>query len=61
MADLKPQALTRIWGKSGYRVFLSHSSKAKRSAAELKDRLQPFGVSAFVAHQDIKGNKAVAE
>jgi hypothetical protein len=43
----------RIWGGDGFRVFLSHRSDVKQSTARLKDRLQLFGISAFVAHKDI--------
>jgi|SRR5437867_721911 len=47
----------RIWGESGYRVFLSHKAEVKLKAARLKEKLKPFGVSAFVAHADIKATK----
>lgn len=45
-------ALERIWGR-GYRVFLSHKDEVKKEAASLKDRLRLFGISCFVAHEDI--------
>jgi hypothetical protein len=51
------EAATRIWGEHGYRVFLSHKAEVKRETAELKERLQPFGVSCFVAHEDIHPTK----
>lgn len=44
----------RIWGDEGYRVFLSHKAEVKRKAARLKERLALFGISAFVAHADIR-------
>lgn len=44
---------TRFWGGSGFRLFLSHKSEVKKETAALKDRLALFGVSAFVAHEDI--------
>src|SRR5437016_12031656 len=47
----------RIWGPDGYRVFLSHRVAVKAAAAKLKDRLRPFGISAFVAHRDIHPTK----
>lgn len=43
----------RIWGDSGYRVFLSHKAEEKLRAAELKEKLNTFGFSCFVAHEDI--------
>jgi len=54
---LPPDAAKRIWGNVGYRVFLSHKAKVKRETAELKKALTPFGVSCFVAHQDVHPTK----
>jgi hypothetical protein len=52
---LRPEAENRIWGeKDNFRIFVSHVSKFKVEAAELKARLQLFGASCFVAHQDIE-------
>lgn len=48
-----PEATTRIWGNNGYRVFLSHKSEVKTETAALKEKLRIFGVSCFVAHEDI--------
>lgn len=47
----------RIWGGEGYRVFLSHKAEVKQEAAQLKERIELFGVSAFVAHTDIHPTK----
>jgi len=44
----------RIWGTSGFRVFLSHKARVKQETALLKDYLSNFGISAFVAHEDIE-------
>lgn len=52
-----PSAESRIWGESGYRVFLSHKAEAKKEVASLKEHLRPFGISAFVAHTDIHPTK----
>jgi hypothetical protein len=49
-----PIAIQRIWGDRGYRLFLSHKAEVKKDAAELKSSLKPFGISCFVAHQDIR-------
>ncbi len=35
------------------RVFISHISKDKDKATRLKDCLEPYGISGFVAHEDI--------
>lgn len=50
---IAPAVSKRIWGDSGYRVFLSHKSEVKKKAAKLKEALAAFGVSSFVAHTDI--------
>ena len=47
-------AIERIWGEDGFRLFLSHVSQHKKPVAELKDTLARFGVRAFVAHEDIQ-------
>ena len=36
------------------RVFVSHLSLEKQKATRLRDTLAPFGMSAFVAHEDIE-------
>lgn len=46
-------AIARIWVPTGFRVFLSHKTEVKKETAELKAKLQLFGVSSFVAHEDI--------
>jgi len=51
-------ATKRIWGDQGFRLFLSHKSEVKRESAELKVSLRLFGVSSFVAHEDIHPTKA---
>jgi hypothetical protein len=53
-----PDATKRIWEDKCFRLFLSHKSEMKKETGELKDRLRPFGVSCFVAHEDIHPTKA---
>lgn len=36
-----------------FRLFISHVSKDKRVATRLRETLEPFGISGFVAHEDI--------
>ena len=45
------------WKVGYYKVFISHVSKYKSSASNLKLMLEPYGISAFVAHEDIKPTK----
>lgn len=54
---VSPDATKRIWGEDGFRVFLSHKSEVKKETAELKDSLCVFGISCFVAHDDIHPTK----
>jgi hypothetical protein len=49
-----PEAANRVWGDEGYRVFLSHKNEDKKEAVVLKEKLKLFGISGFVAHQDIE-------
>jgi hypothetical protein len=51
-------AANRIWGeRDAFRLFLSHKSEVKKETAALKESLQLFGVSCFVAHMDIHPTK----
>ncbi len=51
-------AAQRIWGtKRDFRLFLSHKSEVKNETGALKERLEAFGVSCFVAHVDIRPTK----
>lgn len=50
-------AVDRIWGKDGYRVFLTHKAEVKKETAALKDKLKVYGISCFVAHEDIHPTK----
>jgi hypothetical protein len=52
-----PEAEKRIWGNQGFRLFLSHKAEVKKKATDLKTRLEQFGVSCFVAHEDIHPTK----
>lgn len=53
-----PDSVKRIWGADGFRLFLSHKSEVKRETGLLKERLGAYGISAFVAHEDIRPTKA---
>ena len=54
---IAPEAVSRVWGGEEYRVFLSHKNEVKKETAELKEKLRVFGISAFVAHEDIHPTK----
>ncbi len=53
-----PTTTKRIWGVEGFRIFLSHKVGVKKQTAELKEALELYGVSSFVAHADIRPTKA---
>lgn len=55
--NIAPAAVSRVWGDDGYRVFLSHKAEVKKETATLKENLKIFGISAFVAHEDIHPTK----
>lgn len=44
----------RLWPDGQFRLFLSHLSADKLAVARLKAELQTFGITAFVAHEDIE-------
>jgi hypothetical protein len=46
-----------LWEDGFLRVFLSHKSGEKIFAAGLKEALNYFGISCFVAHEDIEPTK----
>lgn len=47
----------RMWKPGCFRLFISHLSEYKVSAANLKGCLQNFGIDGFVAHEDITPSK----
>jgi TIR domain len=51
-------AAQRIWGNhQDFRLFLSHKAEVKKETTGLKERLETFGLSCFVAHVDIHPTK----
>lgn len=51
--SVSEEAQKSIWGDDLCRVFLSHKTEVKEDVAKLKERLELFGIAAFVAHEDI--------
>lgn len=45
---------TNFWVPGQFRLFLSHLSSVKETTAYLQSALYRFGISAFVAHEDIE-------
>lgn len=46
--------VARLWGEGKFKLFLSHVSAYKVSVGKLSAALSIYGVSAFVAHDDIE-------
>jgi hypothetical protein len=55
--NISNNALERIWKPVCVRAFLSHKAKYKSDASKLKDQLEEYGISSFVAHMDIEPTK----
>ncbi|MCH8204630.1 MAG: toll/interleukin-1 receptor domain-containing protein, partial [Candidatus Hydrogenedentes bacterium] len=53
-SSIPSDALVRIWGDGHVRVFLSHKATCKENASKLKQALARYGISCFVAHEDIE-------
>lgn len=56
--SVSDEATKRIWEDDCFRLFLSHKSAYKKETAELKARLRNYGISSFVAHEDIHPTEA---
>ena len=54
---VSPEAAKRIWADDQFRLFLSHKTEVKKETAVLKQQLRVFGISCFVAHEDIHPTK----
>ena len=47
----------KFWKSGHFKLFVSHISSFKVNVSHLKDALLPFGISSFVAHEDIEPTK----
>lgn len=45
------------WRNGYFRMFISHITPKKKQAASLKTALEEYGITSFVAHEDIKPSK----
>lgn len=48
---------SKFWVPGYFRLFISHLSPFKETAAQLQTALLDFGITAFVAHKDIEPTK----
>ena len=53
MATAPESSVKHIWADGFFRLFLSHVAAHKIQVAKLKQALRPYGITAFVAHEDI--------
>ena len=56
--SVSAEATSRIWEDDCFRLFLSHKSAFKKETAALKTGLRNYGISSFVAHEDIHPTEA---
>lgn len=52
-----PTPTPAFWAENYYKLFLSHVSSYKKETAELQEALEFYGITAFVAHEDIEPTK----
>lgn len=48
---------TNFWKTGHFKLFISHLSSFKKTIGHLKSALEKFGISSFVAHEDIEPTK----
>lgn len=46
-----------FWKPGHFKVFISHLAKEKLRVTKIKEFLEPYGISGFVAHEDIEPTK----
>lgn len=56
-SKLSEADISRIWNPNCLRLFLSHVSTHKLAVSKLKEQLLFYGISGFVAHEDIEPTK----
>jgi hypothetical protein len=54
---LSNEQLAGLWEPGFFRLFVSHKAEIKIQASIIKNALLKYGVSCFIAHEDIKPNK----
>lgn len=55
--ELKLQIESNLWKSGHFRLFLSHLATFKVTTSKLKTELEKYGISSFVAHEDIEPAK----
>jgi hypothetical protein len=57
VSQLESSVEPEFWSNSSPRVFLSHLASMKIDTSNLRVKLEQFGISTFVAHEDIEPTK----
>ena len=53
---LEPETI-KFWEPGYFRLFISHTNKNKLIASQLQRKLLDYGITSFVAHEDIEPSK----
>lgn len=56
-SQLETEDNPTFWSSDEARIFLSHLASKKVEVSELRDELEKYGITAFVAHEDIEPTK----
>lgn len=56
-ANAAPTLQPAFWTEGTFRLFISHLAAHRKFAADVQDALENYGISAFVAHNDIEPTK----
>lgn len=51
------ESTTTFWKTGHFKLFISHLSTFKKTIGHLKTALEKYGISSFVAHEDIEPTK----
>jgi hypothetical protein len=55
--DKRQRTIPRFWKEGMFRLFITHLATQRKAAGELQGALHNFGISSFVAHNDIAPTK----
>ncbi|PKL19555.1 MAG: TIR domain-containing protein [Spirochaetae bacterium HGW-Spirochaetae-5] len=56
-SELETSSSPSFWEESDARIFLSHLATTKVETSKLRNQLRKFGITAFIAHEDIEPTK----
>ena len=59
--SLPPDAIPSFWEEGHFRLFISHLWKHRSFACNIEAELRGFGISSFIAHEDIEPTRVWQE